>query len=119
VLIRPTLGLDIIGRGGEVGWCTTVGDDELAEASDLLPRCDERIGEPLVLSCEELDLCLQVLQPLFLALAALESSLKGWVSRQTSGGRGELSYLADCARGNCGAFPPPSQVSSGDPFHWQ
>ena len=53
-----------------------MGDDELAQACNLLSRCDERIGQPLVLRRQAFDLCLQVLQPLFLALAALEGSLK-------------------------------------------
>ena len=53
-----------------------MGHDELAQARNLFPRCDERIGQPLILCRQALDLGLQVLQPLFLALAALEGSLK-------------------------------------------
>jgi hypothetical protein len=50
--------------------------DELAEARNLFSRCDERIGQPLILRRQALDLSLQVLQPLLLALATLEGSLK-------------------------------------------
>ena len=76
VLVRSALRLDIVRCCGQVRWRATVGDDELAQACNLLSRCDKRIGQPLVLRRKALDLCLQVLQPLLLALAALEGSLK-------------------------------------------
>ena len=61
VLIRPALRLNIVRGGSEVGGRSTMGNDELAEARDLLSRCDERIGQSLVLCRQELDLGLQVL----------------------------------------------------------
>lgn len=76
MLVRSALRLDIVRCCGEVRRCTTVGDDELAQARNLLSRCDERIGQPLVLRRQALDLGLHVLQPLLLALAALEGGLK-------------------------------------------
>lgn len=36
VLVRAALGLDIVRGGGEIGGCTTMSNDELAQAGDLL-----------------------------------------------------------------------------------